>query len=448
MSHNNMSDFICMYPLDNHLKQFQYAKQGMGLYIHIPFCVSKCDYCDFLSFGDDCEVHFLGTDSNVSDEGRSFGAGCTANDEINLKKQYVEALLAEMRYVREKFVQHGASRGAELPCINTVYIGGGTPTALPTPLLCEILQEARRFNLSNDTEITVEMNPLTNANAQLQDLQGHGVNRLSIGLQAWQGHLLAAIGRINTDECGIYHTAFTDTIQAAIVAGIDNINVDLMFGLPGQTHEHWKETLSQVIAHKPRHISAYSLTPAENTPLWDKLDADSLRLPDEATDREFYHYAIKQLAVAGYRHYELSNFAKPGKESRHNMDCWTRKPYLGFGLGAHSFSGDARWGNPTDLGHYMAAWRNLFPKRQKVECDYQQLSTKDAMAETMLLGLRLTDGVSLQEFYSKYGNHINDIYGSQLESLLSRGLLAYRGEYIALTPLGLDLANQVFEAFL
>ena len=365
---------------------------GIGLYIHIPFCVSKCSYCDFLSFE------------------------CTDTQE-----SYVKALISEMKS------QNITSQ------IDTIYIGGGTPTALPTPLLCEILCEVQSFNLAKDVEVTVEMNPCTNSQSLLSALKAHGVNRLSVGLQVWQDELLTKINRAHTAK------DFTNTIQSAKSVGINNINIDLMFGLPGQTTGHWNESIAQVISHNPTHISTYSLTPAENTPLWDAIEKNEIYLPDEETDRAMYHEVIRQLTAAGYEHYELSNFALSGYASRHNVDCWTRKPYLGFGLGAHSFDGYARWSNTEDMEKYL--------NRQDRE-NYQPLSTEDAMSEFMFLGLRMTDGISPQHFQNQFGKSITDCYGSTIENLIAKDLLAYKAGNLILTSLGLDLANQVFGSFI
>jgi len=398
--------------------------RGMGLYIHIPFCITKCAYCDFLSF--ECA-------------------------DADIQERYVQALLSEMAYARNY------SGPMDIP-FDTVYIGGGTPTALPTPLLCKILQEAQNFNLENNAEITIEMNPCTNAQSLLPALKASGVNRLSIGLQAWQNHLLAAIGRAHTN------TDFAETIKAAHNADITNINVDLMFGLPGQTHEAWHESISQVIAYRPTHISAYSLTPAEDTPLWDALETGKAELPCEATDRTMYHKAISMLADAGYQHYELSNFAKPGFQSRHNVNCWLRRPYIGLGLGAHSFNGNTRWSNTSDMEQYLRwspvplgadrfyqRWKNQqneSPNRNNMAENIEHLTTKDAMAETMFLGLRLTSGINPQDFHAQFGKSLTEVYGNELETLITKGLLTHRNKSIALTPKGLDLANQVFETFL
>jgi len=426
------------------------TNKGMGLYIHIPFCMSKCAYCDFLSF-----------------EGA--GAG--------LQERYVRALIAEMRAVitAVSATLRGKSRGF-LPAlgqkssktfphsvrncysavaeagkaVDTVYIGGGTPTALPAYLLCEILREVRQLNLSPDAEITLEMNPSTNPHAALAEYARHGVNRLSIGLQAWQDAFLRGLRRAHTSA------EFTQTMQAARAAGIDNINVDLMFGLPWQGLWHWRESIARVVAHEPTHISAYSLTPAEDTPLWEALEAGKIALPSEANDRAMYHEAIKLLAAAGYGHYEISNFAKPGHESRHNVDCWQRKPYLGLGLGAHSFDGGRRWRNTLDMGRYLEVWEAHAKEgpapgqygNVAAREDVEVLSQRDAMAETMFLGLRMTNGVDPRLFHKNFGRYLTDCYGRELETLVSKGLITHTPERVALTPLGMDLANRVFEVFM
>jgi len=413
-----------------------------------------------------------------------------------LHERYVCALIAEMR--ASGLPRNGSAGGR----IDTVYIGGGTPTALPPSLLCKLLREVQQLNLASDAEITLEMNPSTNQLSALAEYARHGVNRLSIGLQAWQDKFLRGLKRAHTAA------EFTQTMHAAREAGIDNINVDLMFGLPWQSMWHWRESITQVIAHAPQHISAYSLTPAENTPLWDAIEAGKLTLPSEKADREMYHEAIRMFTAAGYEHYELSNFAKPGYKSRHNVDCWRRKPYLGLGLGAHSFDGEKRFRNTMDMRRYLDAWgsppdespsqakppslegggpkgrglaltyHSLQPPPPKAAppskeggiqaksgfdttdktgkvtpppCtheDIEVLTKQDAMAETMFLGLRMTKGVSTNEFYKRFGIHLTDCYGTELKLLTAKGLITCTPERVALTPLGLDLANQVFEVFI
>jgi len=354
-----------------------------GIYIHIPFCLQKCNYCDFLSF-------------------EAYGA----------MDAYVNALLLEIQNTK-----------VSTP-ISTIYIGGGTPTALPSVLLCKVLDAVRAFPLTPGAEITVEANPGTLSREYLSALKANGVNRLSIGLQTTHPHLLKAINRIHTME------DFLENFHAARGLGFDNINVDLMFALPGQTLACWHDTLQEIIALSPQHISAYSLTPAENTPLWDALESGALTLPCDRTDRKMYHLTRELLTNAGYTHYELSNFAKLGFESQHNIDCWLRVPYMAFGLGAHSFDGKTRRRNTENMHEYLAG---------RPPSDIEHLSETDTLSETMILGLRLTEGILEKD--------IPQIYATQVADLIAKGLLARQNGRALLTPLGMDLANQVFEVF-
>ena len=370
-----------------------------GVYIHVPFCLQKCDYCDFLSF-----------------------------ESCDSMEPYVNALLHEIQ--NAQITQP----------ISTIYIGGGTPTALPSHLLCKILDAVASviatapvialapviagLTRNPPTEITVEANPGTLSREYLHALKSHGVNRLSMGLQTTHPHLLRAINRIHTME------DFLENYHTARQLGFDNINVDLMFALPGQTLACWRDTLQEIIALSPQHISAYSLTPAENTPLWDALEAGKITLPSDTTDREMYHLAREMLTAAGYTHYELSNFAKPDFESRHNIDCWRRVPYMAFGLGAFSFDGKTRRRNPDNMHDYL----NGRPPHV-----VEHLSEADHLAETMILGLRLTKGVPEAD--------VPPIFAPQVAELIKKDLLVQRDGQVCLTTLGMDLANQVFETF-
>ncbi|MCL2839263.1 MAG: radical SAM family heme chaperone HemW [Defluviitaleaceae bacterium] len=344
-----------------------------GVYIHIPFCLRKCIYCDFLSFPQ--------KDENFS--------------------AYVNALVQELKT-------------AKLQQVDTVYIGGGTPTVLPHHLMCEILQTVEGLPLMKNTEITVEANPGTLTPEYLKALKTSGVTRLSIGLQTTHPELLQTLSRAHSKD------DFTKNFHAAREAGFDNINIDLMFALPSQTHEHWLETLKEVIILSPEHISAYSLIPPENV---------DMPIADDDTDRKMYHNARKILTDAGYIHYELSNFAKPDKESRHNINCWKMKPYIGFGLGAHSFDGRTRWHNNESLDAYIHD-----PQDKK---NLHHLTETDLMAEEMILGLRLCEGVNEPLHYK-----------NEIAKLVNDGLLTRQQGKVALTPYGMDFANQVFIAFL
>lgn len=368
----------------------------VGVYIHIPFCAKKCAYCDFLSF--------------------------ERNENFEI---YTHALIEEVKTAR-------------LPSggVDTIYIGGGTPTALPSPLLCEVLRTvSESFPLMPDAEITVEANPGTLSAEYLEALKAHGANRLSIGLQTTHPHLLGVLGRIHTMK------EFTENFRAARKAGFDNVNVDLMFALPGQTSAEWRETLEEIIALSPEHISAYSLTPAESTLLFVQIENGDVILPDDKTDRDMYHTACRVLAEAGYNHYEISNFAKPKRESRHNINCWTMKPYIGFGLGAHSFDGQARWHNPEDMATYLSN-----PKCQSFL--ERGFSLEVLASETMFLGLRLMRGICESEFAAAFGKAPTEMYKNEITQLIKDGLLTRRQSRLFLTSRGMDLANRVFSAFI
>jgi len=328
-------------------------------------------------------------------------------------EQYVATLLVEIELAE---IAGG---------INTIYIGGGTPTALPVDLLCRVLDAIRHCGAKTIPETTVEANPGTLTPDYLQAIKAHGVNRLSIGLQTTHDYLLKAIGRIHS------YSDFLMNFRAARDVGFSNINVDLMFGLPGQTLQNWKDTLNDIIAIAPEHVSAYSLTPAEDTPLWHSLEIGGITLPSDKADREMYHVARELLVGAGYIHYELSNFAKPGFASRHNVNCWQRVPYRAFGIGASSFDGQRRWRNTNDLAKYLA--HDFAPR------DAEMLSPLDAQSETMFLGLRLMQGVAEVD--------VPQVFMDEVERQIKNDLLTREGGYVRLTPRGMDLANQVFEGF-
>ena len=362
-----------------------------GVYVHVPFCASKCNYCDFLSF------------SNIE----------------YLYEDYVVNLLNEIQT-------------SAIEKVTTVYIGGGTPTVLPLKLLQRVLTCVCDLPLTAKAEITVEVNPGTVNRDYLLFLKSAGVNRLSFGLQSTNDELLAGIGRLHSFD------QFLDNYLSARDIGFDNINVDLMFGLPGQDIESFAESLSVVLNLEPQHISFYSLTPCENTPLWNDLLLGKISLTEDVVDRNMYHFASKFLASNGYLHYEISNAAKPGFVCVHNIDCWQHKPYIGFGLGAHSFDGNRRWSNPSTFADYFAC----------VKPDVEFLSNEQLMSEAMILGLRLLDGVDELVFESRYGIRPSEVYYEQIIKLVSDCLVMIDKNHIRLTPYGLDLANQVYMQFL
>ena len=369
-----------------------------GLYIHIPFCQSKCDYCDFLSF----------------------------DNKQSVWSDYKDALISEIK----SYKPTGP--------IDTVYIGGGTPTVWPSSFLLELLQALPAA--LPDAEITCEANPGTLTQSKIAALAEGGCNRISLGLQAWQSPLLKAIGR---KTGGASNKIFLENYQALRKAGFKNINIDIMFALPGQQLDDWEETLRQVAGLNPEHISAYGLTPEEGTLLWSRLNSGANNTEagiDEETDRLMYHNCKSFLQKQGYFQYELSNFCKPGFESRHNLRYWTRKPYIGFGLGAHSFENEVRWNNTGDLSLYL--------QQRKVRENFISISKTDAMAEFMFLGLRKTNGISALDFAAEFNCILSEVYGDWINKMENDGLLLNMDDRIYLTDRGMDLANYVMAGFL
>lgn len=399
----------------------------MELYLHIPFCVRKCNYCDFLSM--------------------------PADDET--MERYTGALCREIRYYAGN--AGGSENGNRVPGnVETVYFGGGTPSVIGADRLVEILRCIREnFALRPDAEITVEINPATIDRDGLQKLYENGVNRLSIGLQSADNRELKLLGRIHNYE------DFLHTFAAAREVGFKNLNVDLISSLPGQTVETYVTSLEKLIALGPEHISAYSLIIEEGTPFYETYGAHPELLPDEEADREMYHLTKDKLREAGYERYEISNYAKPGFESKHNSGYWKRVPYLGLGLGASSFLKHARWRNISDLKEYLQIWTDA----QGVVCEkgqsavpvilpgceeYDVLSLQDEMAEYLYLGLRMSEGISVSGFEACFGQTLADRYGRQLEELRRDGLLVtdWEKDRIFLTDFGTDVSNYVFGKFL
>ena len=374
----------------------------MGLYIHIPFCIKKCLYCDFPSFG------------------------C-------MEERYDAYALALEREIEVR------GRACKEYTVNTIFFGGGTPTVLSEEILERLMKKIMSsFFVAENAEITIESNPGT-LNAKKADaLVKMGFNRLSMGVQAWQNRLLSTLGRIHTIE------EFLENYQNAREAGFNNINVDLMFALPTQTYSDWVETLQRVTDLAPEHISAYSLIIEEGTPFYEKFKKGELLEIDEVLDRELYHHAVKFLAEQGYHQYEISNFAKEGRESRHNKVYWQTEPYLGLGLGAHSFFEGSRVHNPYDLEKYISANGEI----TILEEEKESVTKEDAMEEFMFLGLRMTEGVFFQEFKTRFGEEMKEVYFDAIYDSIEEGLLNQTEEKIALTEKGMDLSNQVFTRFL
>lgn len=379
-------------------------KKELSIYIHIPFCVKKCAYCDFLS--------------------------APATNEV--QEQYLHMLMQE---IHEKATQY-----AQKYVIKTVFIGGGTPTSVDAELLCQVLDTVKtRFEVCADAEISMECNPGTACKEHLKKYYNAGINRLSIGLQSTQDDLLRKLGRIHTFE------QFLETYQNAREVGFENINIDLMSALPGQTLADYEKTLKDVVALKPEHISAYSLMVEENTPFYD-MDLD---LPDEDTERLMYELTGSYLSEQGYDRYEISNYARLGRECKHNRVYWERGEYLGLGLGAASlikfpadapFQKEVRFKNNSNLQTYLQG-----------DFSYDEelvLSRREAMEEFFFLGLRQMKGVSLVAFAEEFGEDTIEWFSKAIDQNIKDGLLICEGGRLSLTKKGIDVSNLVFARFL
>ena len=384
-------------------------EQTLELYVHIPFCKKKCRYCDFLSF--------------AGEEGT--------------QETYTQARIREI----------GAGRGKENKKVSSVFVGGGPPSILSVRRMEEIFEALREsFFLAEDAEITIECDPGTLKKEKLEVYKCLGVNRLSLGLQSAKNEELRLLGRIHTWE------TFLESFQMARKAGFENLNVDLISALPGQTVESWRETLEKTITLSPEHISAYSLIIEEGTPFYQEYEEDAkIReaggdpqfLPSEDAERQMYEDTEKILGNAGYSRYEISNYAKPGMACQHNMGYWQRKEYIGLGLGASSLYREGRWRNSENLLEYCNRKQDM-PERK----DLQKLSRKDQMEETMFLGLRLMEGVEEEAFFREFGCTCREVYGEVLDRLEDQGLLKEENGRIFLTSHGIDISNYCMAEFL
>ena len=409
-------------------------KNNLELYIHMPFCVKKCEYCDFLSFPAD----------------------------TNTQIKYVHALLNEIRFYGEKM------RGFR---VSTIYIGGGTPSWLEPELVTAVMDQIyKSFQVYEDAEISIECNPGTVTAAKLQAYRRAGINRLSIGLQSTNNTELKTLGRIHTYE------QFLKTYELARNEGFTNINVDLMSGLPRQSAESFADTLQRVIRLKPEHISAYSLIIEKGTPFYEKYKFDMVRqeagmkteeLPTEDDTYKMLKLTQRVLAKAGYERYEISHYAKPGYACRHNVGYWTRENYLGLGLGAASLIDNVRYSNTRELYEYIEICRELTflppevfapeegmdaPERgwfgSNLHTEAAVVNRKAQMEEFMFLGLRMPEGISRNEFETNFGMPIEAAYVQVLPDLQAQKLIEKREGRVYLTDRGMDVANYVMAQFL
>lgn len=377
-------------------------KKELGLYVHIPFCVKKCGYCDFLSW-------------------------CGTSEE---KETYVQALLKEIESYRE------FARGYR---VSTVFVGGGTPSVLEAGQMERVLGNIQEvFELEKKPEITLEMNPGTVTEEKLQCYKENGVNRLSIGLQSVKNEKLEVLGRIHSYE------EFLESYELARKAGFTNISVDLISSIPGQKLEEWKEELAALSALSPEHISVYQLIIEAETPFYEKYAEHEELLPDEEESRKIYLWTGSFLKEQGYEQYEISNYAKPGKESRHNLKYWERGDYLGLGLGAASMVRNIRMSNTKDMKTYLE--RCGQPKTMRE--DVQFLEEARQMEEFMFLGLRKTRGVSRKEFRRIFGQEMDMVYEKALHKCLENGMLKEHKDRVYLSEEGVLLSNAVLSEFL
>ncbi|MFR8104568.1 MAG: radical SAM family heme chaperone HemW [Clostridia bacterium] len=379
----------------------------IGIYIHIPFCKQKCSYCDFVSFPKDKSI----------------------------QEQYIQALIKE---IKERKIE---LQNLQEECqASTVYVGGGTPSYIEANAIKQILEEIKQvYRIENDAEFTIEMNPGTISEEKLRIYKESGINRISIGLQTTQDNLLKQIGRIHTYE------QFLENYKLARKLGFSNINVDLMIGLPNQNMKNVEESIERVIKLNPEHISVYSLILEEGTKLYEQYLKNELELPTEEMERDMYWKVKEKLEKAGYRQYEISNFAKQGKESKHNLACWNQKEYLGFGLAAHSYLENTRYSNTEDIEEYM---KNIeLGKLTKNRILHETQTEEDKRKEYMLLGLRKIEGVSISKFKEKFVQNPLFLFRKELNRLVEENLITVELDQIKLTPKGLNLANIVWEEF-
>ncbi len=377
------------------------STQPVAIYIHIPFCRSRCAYCDFNTYA--------GLESDIP--------------------AYVEAVCREIETAGQRW------GGFPAP---TIYFGGGTPSLLAHHHLRDLLRAVRAaFRLPADAEISMEANPGTLTPAYLRDLGDVGIRRLSLGVQSLHDAELELLGRLHTRDQALA------AVAAAREAGFQNLSLDLIYGLPRQTLGHWQETLRTAAALQPEHLSLYALTIEEGTPLARQIAAGRLPTPDPDIAADMYEWAAASLARAGYRHYEISNWARPGRECRHNLTYWRNEPWLGVGAGAHTWLDRRRWANlphPHAYAEAVAQGRAPIAEEHPIEPEQE-------MGDTMMLGLRLSEGVAAARFQARFGVELETAYGETLGRLRDRGLLTWDGQVARLTDRGRLLGNQVFVQF-
>lgn len=382
-------------------------QKELSLYIHIPFCRKKCAYCDFLS----------------------------ASADLQTQKMYVDILIEEIQQKAEQYQSYS---------VPSIFIGGGTPSVLSETLIKNVMKSIfLNYKIEANAEITIECNPGTVSEQKLIAYRECGINRISFGLQSADDLELNMLGRIHTWD------QFLRNFDAARKAGFFNINIDLMYGLPGQSLKSFEDTLSKVLALRPEHISAYGLMIEEGTPFFEQYNEDARireeggapeKLPDEETENQMYELVKNCLAAKGYEQYEISNYAKKGKECMHNVRYWTGKNYLGLGLGSSSYIEEERFENTPELKSYL---NHDFTKYQSY-----LVERNSQIEEFMFLGLRMTNGIQRNVFKEQFGVEIESIYGTIIKSLTKEGLLLQKEGTISLTEYGVSVSNYVLAQFL
>lgn len=376
----------------------------IGVYIHIPFCKSKCFYCDFVSY--------------------SFKNECIEKYIKALKKEIIETL----GNIKEEIN------------IDTIYLGGGTPSYIDSKYIYEILQIPElKSKIMENCEITIEINPGTINREKLIDYKNAGINRISMGLQSTNNEILKAIGRIHTYE------QFLDSYNLVREAGFQNINVDLMLALPNQTIEILEESVQKVIDINPEHISIYSLILEEDTKLYNMVNLNKTKLPSEEQEREMYWKVKELLEKYDYKHYEISNFSKTGFESKHNCNCWKQNEYLGFGTAAHSYYNSIRYSNITEVEKYIENINKDLMQNNIIVNEEQSIN--DKQKEFVMMGLRRIEGIRLEDFCEKFNMRLEKVFEKEIELLKKQGLIEVDTYNIKLSNLGIDLANLVWEKF-
>ena len=396
-------------------------RPGLGLYVHIPFCVKKCDYCDFPSFpgrGDtEQEAYVKALCREIARYGQD-GCGERGGSELRREENGGAGQIGESQ---EAYISRYS--------VDTIFLGGGTPSLLRPSLICDILDSLGQvFSIEAEAEITIEANPGTLGPDKLKAYRSMGINRLSMGVQSLDDGILQGLGRIHSRE------EVLENYGQARRAGFENINLDLMFGIPDQGLGQWEATLDEALSLSPEHLSFYSLQIEEGTPFYHRFASGRLSQPSQELDRKMYHRALSRLEEEGYLHYEISNAARKGFACRHNMKYWTMEDYLGLGLSAHSYIRGVRFFNSSDMKEYAAL---------SGPADIHKNDRRDSVSDYLFTGMRLVRGMDLDDFHYRYGESVFQMFPGPLERFQAQGLLEIQDRHLRFTRRGLDFTNTV-----